>query len=159
VLQRPNDEPAGNGTVCPGLHTFEGGPVAPKPGEGGYSVVWWDPGALKLDEKPTFGVRREDLIVKDVPKNVIADGRGRYDRWHLARDEAREAGAVASLVVETARDWAAGNLEFGIRNLEFVTVVGAARSGDDARSGGIGFGLLVHAMLAEVTFSAERGAR
>ena len=89
-------------------------------GEGGYSVVWWDPGALKLDEKPTFGVRREDLIVKDVPKNVIADGRSRYDRWHLARDEAREAGAVPSLVVETARDWAAGNLEFGIRNLEFV---------------------------------------
>jgi ATP-dependent exoDNAse (exonuclease V) beta subunit len=158
VLQRPNDEPAGNGTVCPGLHTFEGGPVAPKPGEGGYSVVWWDPGALKLDEKPTFGVRREDLIVKDVPKNVIADGRGRYDRWHLARDEAREAGALPSLVVETARDWAAGNLEFGIRNLEFVTVVGAARSGDDARSGGIGFGLLVHAMLAEVTFGAERAA-
>jgi ATP-dependent exoDNAse (exonuclease V) beta subunit len=148
VLQRPNDEPAGNGTVCPGLHTFEGGPA----------VVWWDPGALKLDEKPTFGVRREDLIVKDVPKNVIADGRGRYDRWHLARDEAREAGAVASLVVETARDWAGGNSEFGIQNLEFVTVVGAARSGDEARSGGIGFGLLVHAMLSEVTFGAERAA-
>jgi len=25
------------------------------------------------------------LIVKDVPKHVIADGRSRYDRWHLAR--------------------------------------------------------------------------
>jgi len=166
VLQRPNDEPAGNGTVCPGLHTFEdgpaapnppeGGPATPKPGEGGYSVVWWDPGALKLDEKPTFGVRREDLIVKDVPKNVIADGRGRYDRWHLARDEARETGAVASLVVETARDWAARNLESGIRNLEFVTVVGAVRSGDEARSGGIGFGLLVHGLLAKAPFGAER---
>ena len=63
----------------------------------GYSVVWWDPGALKLGAKPTFGVRREDLIVKDVPKHVVADGRGRYDRWHLARDDARAAGAVPSL--------------------------------------------------------------
>src|SRR3954467_14996581 len=35
VLQRPNDDPAGNGTVSPGLHTFEAGPVTPKPSEGG----------------------------------------------------------------------------------------------------------------------------
>ena len=154
VLQRPNDEPAGQRHGLSRSAHVRGLRRAAS----GYSVVWWDPGALKLDEKPTFGVRREDLIVKDVPKNVIADGRSRYDRWHLARDEAREAGAVASLVVETARDWAAGNLEFGIRNLEFVTVVGAGRSGDEARSGGIGFGLLVHAMLAEVPFGAERAA-
>ena len=160
VLQRPNDEPAGNGTVCPGLHAFDGGPGAPKRGEGGYSVVWWDPGALKLDEKPTFGVRREDLIVKDVPKNVIADGRSRYDRWHLARDDAREAGAVPSLMVEPARDWVAANSEFGIQNSEFVTVVGAGRSGEEARSGGIGFGLLVHGLLAKAPFgAAARSAR
>ena len=72
---------------------------------------------LKLDEKPTFGVRRDDLIVKDVPRNVIADGRSRYDRWHLARDDARAAGAVPSLTVETARDWV--TVEFRIRNSEF----------------------------------------
>ena len=150
VLQRPNDEPAGHGTVCPGLHTFEGG----------HSVVWWDPGALKLDETPTFGVRREDLIVKDVPRNVIADGRSRYDRWHLARDDARASGAVPSLMVEPARDWAAANSnsEFGIQNLEFVRVVGAARSGEEARSGGIGFGLLVHGLLAKAPFAASRAA-
>src|SRR5439155_12562168 len=67
VLERPNMEMAGAGTVSPGQHDFPGG----------YSVVWWDPtpgGGLKLDEKPTFGVRREDLIVKDVARNVVADG-------------------------------------------------------------------------------------
>jgi ATP-dependent helicase/nuclease subunit A len=158
VLQRPNDEPAGIGTVCPGLHTFQGGLGAPKPGEGGYSVAWWDPAALKLDEKPTFGVRREDLIVKDVPKNVIADGRGRYDRWHLARDDAREAGAVPSMTVEAARDWLTANAEFQIPNAEFVTVVGVSRSGEEALSGGIGFGLLVHDLLAEMPFGARRSA-
>jgi ATP-dependent helicase/nuclease subunit A len=146
VVQRPNDEPAGHGTVCPGLHTF---------GEA-YSVVWWDPTTLKLDEKPTFGVRREDLIVKDVPKNVIADGRSRYDRWHLARDEAREVGAVPSLTVEPARDWIARDAP--VAGSELVTVVGSGRSGEEARLGGIGFGLLVHGVLAQATFGAARTA-
>ena len=36
VLQRPNEETAGPSTVAPGAHAFA---------EGGYSVVWWDPGA------------------------------------------------------------------------------------------------------------------
>ena len=158
VLQRPNDEPAGNGTVCPGQHAFGNGPGAPKPGDGGYSVVWWDPSALKLDEKLTFGVRREDLIVKDVPRDVIADGRSRYDRWHLARDDAREAGAVPSLVVETVREWSARETtKDEVRSTE-VKVIGAARSGEEARSGGIGFGLLVHGVLANMTFGAEREA-
>src|SRR5213075_1177434 len=112
-----------------------GNPGAPKPGEGGYSVVWWDPGALKLDEKPTFGVRREDLIVKDVPRNVIADGRSRYDRWHLARDDARESGAVPSLAVETVRDWSArdGDSEstkYEVRSTS-VTVVDESRGGEE----------------------------
>ena len=94
VLQRPNDEPSGPATVCPGQHTFA---------DAGYSVVWWDPSALTLGLKPTFGVRREDLIVRDVPKNVVADGRSRYDRWRLARHDARAAGAAPSMVVATVR--------------------------------------------------------
>ena len=88
VLQRPNDETASATTVSPGLHEFP---------SDGYSVVWWDPtpgGGLVLDEKPAFGVRREDLIVKDVPKHVVADGRSRYDRWQLARHDARAQGAA-----------------------------------------------------------------
>ena len=147
VLQRPDDEPAGNATVCPGLHELEGG----------YAVVWWDPRALKLDEKPAFGVRREDLIVKDVPRHVIADGRGHYDRWRLARDDARVAGATASMTVEPARDWIARE-SAPVAGTDLVTVVGAGRGGDEARSGGIGFGLLVHGVLAQAPFGATRAA-
>jgi ATP-dependent exoDNAse (exonuclease V) beta subunit len=147
VLQRPDDEPAGNATVCPGLHELEGG----------YAVVWWDPRALKLDEKPAFGVRREDLIVKDVPRHVIADGRGHYDRWRLARDDARVAGATASMTVESARDWIARE-SAPVAGTDLVTVVGAGRGGDEARSGGIGFGLLVHGVLAQAPFGATRAA-
>ena len=81
VLQRPGDEPAGPATVCPGLHAFSAGR--------GYSVVWWDPSALALGAKPPFGVRREELILKDVPRNVVADGRSRVrvvDRVAPAED-------------------------------------------------------------------------
>src|SRR5207344_146133 len=95
---RPNDEPARPSTVCPGQHVFQ---------QAGYSVVWWDPSALALGAKSLFGVRREELIVKDVPKNVVADGRSRYDRWRLARADAHAAGAHPSVVVETVREWSA----------------------------------------------------
>jgi ATP-dependent helicase/nuclease subunit A len=146
VLQRPDDEPAGTGNVCPGRHTFDGR----------YSVVWWDPRALKLDEKAAFGVRREDLIVKDVPKHVIADGRGLYDRWRLARADAREAGAVPSTRVEPVRDWLSRDPAPADQNPELVAVVGTGRGGEEARSGGIGFGLLVHGLLAQAPFGATR---
>ena len=84
VLERPNDETATPSTVCPGQHDFAGG----------YSVVWWDPGALTLGLKPAMGVRRDDLIVKDVARDVVADGRTKYDAWKLARINARERGSV-----------------------------------------------------------------
>ena len=61
---------------------------------------------LDLGVKPPFGVRRDDLIVKDVPRDVIADGRGRYDRWRLARADARAAGSEPSVAVRTAKEWA-----------------------------------------------------
>ena len=99
VLERTNNEPAGSATVCPGQHALGGAD--------GYAVTWWDPGALILGAKPPFGVRREELIVKDVARHVVADGRSRYDRWHLARDDARAAGATASTVARTVREWTA----------------------------------------------------
>ena len=53
-------------------------------------------------------VRREDLIVRGRAEKLIADGRSRYDRWHLARQaRARGGQLVASLAVTTAREWSA----------------------------------------------------
>ena len=95
VLERPNDEPATPSTVCPGQHDFAGG----------YSVVWWDPGALTLGLKPAMGVRRDDLIVKDVARDVVADGRTKYDAWKLARINARDRGSVPTIRVKTVREF------------------------------------------------------
>ena len=156
VLQRPDDGTAGPATVCPGQHVF--------PGPGGYPVVWWDPGALTLGAKPPFGVRRDDLIVKDVPRHVVADGRGRYDRWRLARLDARAAGATPMLAVQTVREWTADEareLPPVARAID-VALVQAEKERDDTSwegpAGGAAFGALVHAILAQASFDATREA-
>jgi ATP-dependent exoDNAse (exonuclease V) beta subunit len=121
--------------------------------------VWWDPGALALGARPSFGVRRDDLIVKDVARDVIADGRSRYDQWRLARADACTAGSVPSLQVATAGRWAsdsAADAEAVLAGIP-TTIVDAWEQrpqGHGGRGGGPAFGLLVHALLAQVPFDA-----
>jgi ATP-dependent exoDNAse (exonuclease V) beta subunit len=151
VAERPGDEPAGMATVCPGLHTLPDG----------YSVVWWEPGAgggLTPGSKALFGVRREELIVKDVPRHVIADGRTNYDRWRLARGDAREAGARPSASVSTVREWAAepgspGTLPMPRPDVAVVDLAATAQR--EGLMGGAAFGTLVHAVLAQAPFEAS----
>jgi ATP-dependent exoDNAse (exonuclease V) beta subunit len=155
VLERPNQEPAGASTVCPGEHTFADG----------YSVVWWDPGSFELNPPRKFGLRREELIVKDVPRDVVADGRSAYDRWRLARADARAAGSVASVNLRTARDWAgdssAASEAVDTRVVKVVNVgapiVLAGEPQAAARPGGTVFGLLTHAVLAQAPLDAGAG--
>jgi ATP-dependent exoDNAse (exonuclease V) beta subunit len=150
VLERPNAETAGLRTVSPGEHVFA---------DHGYSVVWWDPGALDLGAKPSFGMRREELIVKDVPRHVVADGRSRYDRWCLAREDARESGATPSMAVKTVREWTseddgvAASLMVKAAEVEMVDATPPHET-DRTRPGGPSFGVLVHAVLAQAPFDA-----
>ena len=144
VLQRPNEETAAPSTVAPGAHAFPD-----------YSVVWWDPGpgsGLNLGVKTLFGVRREDLIVKDVSRDVVAGGRTRYDRWCLARADGRAAGAVPTIAVRTAKEWTEEHDTSGTLDIAVVTV---APSMTPARSGGAGFGALVHVVLSQASFDAD----
>ena len=157
VLERPNEETAGASTVSPGAHACAG------VGESsGYSVVWWDPGALSLGAKPPFGVRREDLIVKDVPRNVVADGRSRYDRWQLARIDARTVGSKPSLVVETVGELTASGRPAPGLSVDpvdvAIVIVGPVSKVERERPGGLAFGALVHAVLAAAPFDATRSA-
>jgi len=153
VLQRPNDDPAGPATVCPGQHTFA---------DAGYSVVWWDPGpggGLELGRKAQFGVRRDDLIVKDVSRNVIADGRTNYDRWRLARADALAAGSVPSVVFDTVRQWSAIEehpLPQSAASVDIEIVTVPVPPGSAERRGGAAFGVLVHSLLAQAPFDATR---
>jgi ATP-dependent exoDNAse (exonuclease V) beta subunit len=152
VLARPDDEIASAATVSPGQHILR----AEGPGQPAYPVVWWDPHALDLGARPSFGVRRDDLIVKDVARDVVADGRSRYDRWRLACTDARTAGNVPSLQVATAGRWASDSAADAGAVLAHVptTVVDAWEQRPGGRGAGPAFGLLVHALLAQVPFDA-----
>jgi ATP-dependent helicase/nuclease subunit A len=143
VCERPDADAPGERTVMPGLHRFEG-----------YDVVWWDPHGLALGATPPFGVRRQELIVRDVPPGVVAEGRARYEGWRAARESARATGRVPSVEVQTVRERAAGVLPVdGADQVAYVDAAGpTARSRSSA---GPVFGALVHAVLAEVPFGAD----
>ena len=154
VVRRPNDEMASSTTVCPGLHRFAEE----------YGVVWWEPGpggGLELGKSTSFGdKKREDLIVKDVPRSVIADGRTQYDRWRLARQDARDGGKIPSLTLSTVREWTADPLhpipaDVDPQSVSIVEVTPQRHKIAD-RAGGAAFGVVVHAVLAQAPFDAGR---
>ena len=149
VLARPGDEPALVSTVAPGLHRVDD--------EGGYGVVWWDPSALTLDAPRPLGLRRADLVVRDVPRDVVADGRTRYDQWRLARADARARGAEPSMVVATVRecvDSARPGGSIGPPGADGIEIAVLDLAEPGAQGGGAAFGTLVHAILARAPFEA-----
>jgi ATP-dependent exoDNAse (exonuclease V) beta subunit len=155
VLERPDNETATPATVCPGHHEFDG-----------YSVVWWDPSALTLGLKPANGLRRDDLIVRDVARDVVADGRTKYDAWKLARINAREQGSVPTVRVQTVREYITEASTLAAENKEApgsqasadppnaVAIVSLSQRDHD-RPSGAAFGTLVHAVLARAPFDAS----
>ena len=150
VLHRPDGDPATQLTVCPGLHTFDSS-LPP------YSVVWWSPTDLGLGAQTPFGLRRDDLIVKDVPPAVLLQYRNDYDAWRAQRAEAIDVARRPSIVVMTATEAAAfpGPPAFADADAIEVTVVTAAPGVD--RPGGVRFGMLVHALLSDVPLISDAG--
>ena len=145
VLNRPNGDPATPRTVCPGEHRLGAAQTA-------YSVVWWspEPGVLALDAQAPFGLRRDDLIVKDVAPEVVAAGQRAYRDWRHGRDAAVGAAQAPSVVVKTATE--AAIAEVPLTNVVDVEIERVGHGGE--RPGGIRFGTLVHAMLADVPLSS-----
>ena len=41
-------------------------------------MVWWDPRALKLGAEAPLGIRRPELIVKDVAPDIVESGLAAY---------------------------------------------------------------------------------
>jgi ATP-dependent exoDNAse (exonuclease V) beta subunit len=157
VLTRPDDGVAMSQTVAPGRHPIE----ADLP----FEVVWWDPAVLHLGAEPPFGLRRQELISKDVPLDVVAEGTARYVAWRNTREEAVTHAARPSVNVRTVTEWARSerpdrksqipNLESQIPNplsgqVEIVTLPAVA-----GRPTGPRFGTLVHASLAAVPLDAD----
>jgi ATP-dependent exoDNAse (exonuclease V) beta subunit len=146
VLRRPDDEPASRGTVCPGAHSLDSA-------LGSHEVVWWspEPEALTLGVRAPFGLRRDDLIVRDVAPDVLRRGLDTYRAWQEGRTATLETAAQPSIGVRTVTDFslepgAGAGVGGGIP----VVVAQVPRTG--VSPGGARFGSLVHALLAEVPF-------
>lgn len=175
VWRRPDDETSSVTTVCPGVHTFA-------TADGSRRVVWWDPFALDLGVEPAIGIRRESLIMKDVPETIVSEGVGEYEKWKARREEAIANGSVPSLAIRTATE----QIGAGVGGAASAPVTGVApqpglfdepapvstppvpRSPSEIdisivdargpeRPGGARFGELVHAILASAPLDADAG--
>jgi ATP-dependent helicase/nuclease subunit A len=148
VRVRPDGDPASIFTVCPGEHRL--GPPAAD-----FSVVWWAPDHLSLGAQAPFGLRRDDLIVKDVNPAVLRKRLDTYERWRAARDAAVAAASKPSVDVLTATEWALAEGDVP-RNFEGVDVSVESATDGAARPGGVRFGTLVHAVLSGVPLDPAR---
>jgi ATP-dependent exoDNAse (exonuclease V) beta subunit len=173
VLVRPGGS-AEMSTVSPGLHVLrEGysGPLLHSSGKlragshargagqesvGGteFAIVWWDPRALKLGAEAPLGIRRPELIVKDVAPEIVESGLAAYNSWRERRRHAVGAGSQSSVAVQTVTQSAktAGEAAPDLK-LPPVEIVELPRAAN--RPSGRRFGTLVHAVLASVPLDSD----
>jgi ATP-dependent helicase/nuclease subunit A len=105
----------------------------------------------------SFGLRRDDLIVKDGDVLAIDARMKAYELWLSDRAAVIDAAARPGLRVQTATAWAASAARDGIdqviaeaAHIEIVEIAGAP-----GRPRGPRFGTLVHAVLATVPLDAS----
>ncbi|HMB70634.1 MAG TPA: UvrD-helicase domain-containing protein, partial [bacterium] len=143
VLDRPYDADGDVG-IRPGRHAV-----------GDASVVWWGPGALRLGVRARQGVRREELLSREVDEEVVRDDVARYRQWEAERAGTVAGASAPTLVPRTVREHAAATEDAA----DQVTVVRLPR-GRKKRPSGTRFGSLAHAVLATVPLNAtEEAAR
>jgi ATP-dependent exoDNAse (exonuclease V) beta subunit len=125
-----------------------------------YSVTWWDPRALRLGATSGFGLKRDDLIVKDGHMFAVEDRLADYERWRDARARVIAEAARPSVKFQTATAWAAEAASNGLDQALLddpgpgaIAVLQLPGAADRPR--GAGFGTLVHAVLATVALDAS----
>jgi ATP-dependent helicase/nuclease subunit A len=152
VLVRPGGS-AATSTVSPGLHVQK----ADASGAAQFSVVWWDPRALKLGAEAPLGIRRPELIVKDVAPNIVESGLAAHNSWRERRQQAIAIGGQSSVAVRTVTQAAktAGDRAPDTQLLP-VEIVELPRAVN--RPSGPRFGALVHAVLASVPLDGDLSA-
>ncbi|HVH56476.1 MAG TPA: UvrD-helicase domain-containing protein [Vicinamibacterales bacterium] len=166
VLIRPDGDPARPGTVAPGAYEISAPSIEHVAGRTSHvarrtsHVTWWDPSLFHLNVSSTFGLRRDDLIVKDGDMFAVEDRLAAYEKWRADREQLLEQGSVPALRVQTATAWAAEAAREGIdeaiaasAEIDVIEIAGAA-----GRPRGPRFGTLVHAILAIVPLDADAEA-
>jgi ATP-dependent exoDNAse (exonuclease V) beta subunit len=165
VAVRPSGS-AERSTVCPGLHVITSASsdilLHPAPrragekrgGDGSFSVVWWDPRALALGKEAPLGIRRPELIVKDVPADVVESGLATYNGWREGRQKALASASQNSVsvltVTQLAKKTGEPTPDFKLPPVEIVELPRTTN-----RPTGPRFGALVHAILASVALDGD----
>src|SRR5690606_37643494 len=111
VVNRPDGDPAHPTTVAPGEHVFRTADRGPRTA---HRVVWWDPSLLHLNAVSSFGLRRDDLIVKDGDMFAVEDRLAEYEKWRAEREQTIDAGKREAMRVLTATAWAADAARDGV---------------------------------------------
>jgi ATP-dependent helicase/nuclease subunit A len=166
VWVRPGGSAASASTVCPGLHIRQPNSSDPllhppprsageeRGGDTEFSVVWWDPRALKLGAEAPLGLRRPELIVKDVAPAIVDSGLAAYNSWRERRQQAIAAGIRSSLIPRTVTQAAKiGEESASDLKLSPVEIIELPRPAN--RPSGRRFGTLVHAILASVPLDGD----
>lgn len=153
VLDRGKVDIGPEQSVAPGLH---------RPEAGEHTVVWWDPRALPLDRDRGAGLRQQRILRADDRGAATDGGELRHAAWRARQRSALERGGVPSQQVRTATEissaigeaaYQAGGRDAGAKRPGIVAIerTSAPREG---RPRGKRFGVLVHAVLAEVSLRA-----
>lgn len=138
VRERPFVRPDSN--VAPGEH---------RPEHGTHTVVWWDPGLLKLTTGPRHGLRQDRLLKADASGQRSQAGIHAHQAWQVRRQEVRSQAAAPTLNVTTAT---------AMKDEESPPSGGVEvfRIGHDhRRPHGTRFGTLVHAILSQVDLCGD----
>ena len=142
VLERPTEmDGRPDESVHPGIH---------QPGVGTHEVLWWDPAVLDLHVDSRFGVVQKKLLAE--PEDGDG-GRAAYQKWFDHRSMAVERGSVPSRIVHTVTD--TETLPPLVAEQLVTPVVEVSRPDGD-RPAGRRFGTLVHALLRDAPYEADR---
>jgi ATP-dependent exoDNAse (exonuclease V) beta subunit len=142
VPLRPNRIAPPQDSVMPGEHAPEAGT---------HRVVWWDPGCLTLNLKPSNGLMQETILQADT-EGRAETARRRWESWRARRAAVIESGEKRTRTVQSATEYARPVGD--IAGASEVSIVDARWYGQ--RPGGARFGTLVHAVLATVDLNARR---
>ncbi len=149
VLVRPPDLTVDEkDNVWPGLHRFQD----PGTTDSDYRVAWWDPRALTLNVRQSFGIRQEELLKESDDPEVLKNDLESYESWQTRWGNVRQLAAQPSVVFRTATAQAQNDSNMCEPERD-VQVIELPR--DPERPAGARFGALVHATLAAVPLDAN----
>jgi hypothetical protein len=141
--------------LCVALGATAGEPTIPTqpPAAKPYSIVWWDPRNLDLKAEPPLGIRRSELIVKDVAPRTVEAGLADHSAWRARTDAAVAEGGRRSIAAQTVTQWSKTVSEDAGMKLPTVKIVEVPR--EPNRPSGIRFGALVHAVVGTIPLDGD----